>query len=315
MIFELAFERFGLKDQEQYKQFDQVIYLKYLVLILIIIHFFLDKYYIPFCSYDRKYKTINFYGYFNYSNNRKYRYEVKIISLSNYKIEVYNSKVNFSIKKLILKKRKLSLCIVSIFKGLNIINIIRTCLLYKILGVEHITLYISYYDYTCDKYFKWISSQNWIDIIYISIPKVSTYYFGQDSKLDHCINHYRYNSRYVIITDVDEVILPKEKKNITVDSIQSSIFSSSKKGCRLKYGYEKMIIRPEKLISIGAHFPQKWQEKGEITVIDTNDAYVRHSRMINRFIKNSNCTFIYQSSYLSSLIEIIEKDINTTQIQ
>lgn len=297
--------------------------------------YFLNKYYVPFCSYDIKYKAINFYGYFNYTKSRRFEYQVKTMLLSKYKNEIYNTKVNISIKKLILRKRIISLCIVSIFRGLNIKNIIRTCLLYKLLGVEHVTLYLSYYDNKYNKYYIWIKKQNWIDIIYILPPKVSTYYSGQESKLDHCINHYRYISRYVIVTDVDEIIMPISKKNIleivkkyginnyvfsfksvvfNVNSIQSSIFSANKRGCKLKFGYEKMILRPEKLISIGAHFPQKWQEKGEIITINTKDAYVRHARMINKFIENSNCTFIYQSGYLSYLIEKIERIFNKTKL-
>lgn len=227
-----------------------------------------------------------------------------------------------------VKKKYLSLCLVSIFKNLNIMNIIRTCLLYKLLGVEHITIYVSYYDFQYKKCYRWLMKQNWIDIIHFSLPRVDIFYYGQDAKLDHCINHYRYISTYVIITDVDETIVPVENKYIIdiinkygknnyafsfksviflVNSTQSNIFLANRKGCIIHKWYKKLIIRPEKIISVGAHFPRKWQEKGKIISININDAYVRHARTKNYRYKN--CSFIYQSNYLFNFINIIERKI------
>lgn len=291
--------------------------------------YYSDKYYIPLCSYDVKYKTINYFGYFNYTNKRKYISEVVNIPLNKYKREV-NIKVNISLKRTIMRKRKISLCLVSIYGNLSIINIIRTCLMYKSLGIEHITLYVSYYDDKYKKYYKWLKEQNWIDIIYFPLPMVSTFYYAQDAKLNHCINHYRYISTYVVITDVDEVIIPVKMKNLleiinkygkknyvysfksvlfSVNSTKSNIFLANKIGCKIKRGYEKMIIRPEKVISIGAHYPKRWQEKGEILFVNTTDAYVRHVRVKNKYFSNLKCNFLHNDIYLLYLIKKIENII------
>lgn len=294
-------------------------------------NYYSSKSYLPLCYYDIKFKSITFYGYINYTNVGDYKYKSQNIAVSKYNSKFYNTAVNITIQKRLLRRRKISLCIVSIFKNLNTKNIIRTCLIYKELGVEHITLYVSYYDDKYKYYYKWLRKQSWIDIIYFELPKIRIFYYAQDAKLNHCINHYRYISKYVIITDVYEIIIPAEKNSIyeiikkynknnfvfsfksvlfEVNTTQSSVFSANKVGCKIEQGYEKMIIRPEKIKSIGAHFPKEWQEKGKIVYVNIKDGYVIHARVKSKSFVSLKCNFTHHCFYLEYLINKIEKFVN-----
>lgn len=284
---------------------------------------------IPLCSVDIKYKMIKLYGYFTTANSSNYYYNVIPLHLENNRYSYIYSMFNISITKILTTKSRISLCLVSIYSNLNIVNVVRTCLMYRKLGVEHVTLYISFYDKKYKKYYTWFSTRKWIEIIYFKLPNISTYLYGQELKLNHCINHYRYISDYVVVTDVDEIILPVKRVYILdilakygknnfvfsfksvlfrVNNIKSSVFFTSKIGCMIENGYEKMILKPEKILSIGAHFPKLWQETGRIIYISTNDAYVRHARIKGgmKQLTTLNCNRIKESKYLSYLINTIE---------
>lgn len=59
-----------------------------------------------------------------------------------------------------------------------------------------------------------------------------------------------------------------------------------------------MIVRPEKIISIVAHFLIVWEEKRNLTIINIKDAYVLHAR---QKIKNLNCNIIMENKYFYNL--------------
>lgn len=224
------------------------------------------------------------------------------------------------------------MCIVTIHKYINIDNLIKTCILYRRLGVDHITLYISYYNKTYNNQYKWLKEKYWIEIINFTLPNISIYYFGQESKINHCINHYRYLSDYVIITDVDEVIVPQNNNKIIdviykygrknyvfifksvqylVNNTFSNILTADNKGCIFKNGYEKMILRPEKIVSIGAHFPKIWEEKRNLTYVSVKDGYVRHTR--KRF-KKLNCNEIKENKFFTNLKNEVEKKYKSLKL-
>lgn len=280
--------------------------------------FLADNYFIPLCYIDRKKNILYLYGYFKSKNQKKYHYRNIILQIANSSNSFSNS-MKISLVDHFINKKKLSLCIVSIFHNINIKNLIRTILLYKSIGVDHATLYLSNYNQVYKKYIDWLKTQLWIEIINYTYPNISFFYYGQDSKLNHCVNHYRYISDYVIITDIDEIIIPQQNISIIdilqkygcenfvfsfksvaymVNNIRSSIFNSSKEGCIIYSGYEKMILRPEKIISIGAHFPKIWKEKGKIVFINISDGYVRHARVGK---KRLNCTIVRETESINNL--------------
>lgn len=292
-------------------------------------HYHLNEDVIPLCSIDIKYKLINYYGYFLNRSNGNYIYQSKSLYIHNYTNSIFDKKVNISVRRYVIKKKEISLCLVGIYAKLNIINIIRTCLVYRKLGIEHVSLYISFYDSKYKKYYDWFKTRNWIEIIHFILPNISTYLYGQDSKLNHCINHYRYISDYVVITDVDEIIFPQQRvylldilekygkynyvfsfKSVlfNVENINSSVFSTKRTGCLIESGYEKMILRPEKIKSIGAHFPKVWQEKGKIIFVKSKDAYVRHARIKtgSKMLAKVNCNNVNEIEYLPHLKKMIE---------
>lgn len=291
-----------------------------------------NNYFIPLCNYDIKYKHINIYGYYFDKKSIKYNYKRICVYNDDLNKVINTSYIKIRFRRIISTKIKTSLCIVTIYKNINIENLLRTCLLYRRLGVEHITLYISYYNMTYKKYYKWLKSRYWIEIINFTLPNISLLYYGQDSKMNHCINHYRYISDYVIVTDIDEVIVPQNKRKLLdiireygkenyvfiFESVQylvkdtfSNIFVANEKGCIFNKGYEKMIIRPEKIISIGAHFPKVWQEKRNMTYVKLKDAYVRHARQM---LKKRNCNIIFENKYISNLKISIEKYIQNIRM-
>lgn len=284
-----------------------------------------NKYFLPLCYFDKLKQKIYLYGYYYNNYTNKYIYNRYIINYYN-KSQIYNNYI-ITIKNVTTTTKKISLCIVTIYKQLNINNLIRTCIFYRKIGVEHITLYFSYYNISYLNQLAWIRSKDWIEIIDYQLPNISFFYYGQDSKLNHCINHYRYISDYVIVTDVDEIIISNYNYNLlevinkygknnyayifksiefNVNSTFDSVFETNSKGCLYDKGYEKMIVRPEKVVSIGAHFPKIWEEEKKIIFVNVKDGYVRHAR---KRIKKRKCRTFYENKNLYNLAKSIEKDI------
>lgn len=99
-----------------------------------------NNYFIPLCNYDIKYKHINIYGYYFDKKSIKYNYKRICVYNDDLNKVINTSYIKIRFRRIISTKIKISLCIVTIYKNINIENLLRTCLLYRRLGVEHITL-------------------------------------------------------------------------------------------------------------------------------------------------------------------------------
>ncbi|XP_062860551.1 uncharacterized protein LOC134323063 [Trichomycterus rosablanca] len=104
----------------------------------------------------------------------------------------------------------------------NVLELVQTMEMFKILGIQRVAIYKTNCDPTVQKVLDYYVMQKFVEIIPWTISshlKVSRgwknwespgelHYFGQIPALNDCVYRYMYQSRYVALQDLDEIILP-----------------------------------------------------------------------------------------------------------
>ncbi|KAM9481895.1 uncharacterized protein Hap1MRO34_009535 [Clarias gariepinus] len=122
-----------------------------------------------------------------------------------------------------------AVCISVMFDYNNVLELVQAMEMFKILGVQKVAIYKTSCDSNVQKVLNYYVKQNFVELIpwdislYISVSRgfnkaVSSgqlHYFGQIPALNDCVYRYMYQSRYVSLQDLDELILPMNVKNWT----------------------------------------------------------------------------------------------------
>ncbi|XP_017321843.1 uncharacterized protein LOC108264630 isoform X1 [Ictalurus punctatus] len=122
-----------------------------------------------------------------------------------------------------------TVCISVMYDYDNVLELVQAMEMFKILGVQKVAIYKTSCLPKTQKVLDYYIKQNFVELIpwkvnsYIKVSRgwqksVSSgelHYYGQIAALNDCVYRYMYQTRYVALQDLDEIILPMNLKNWT----------------------------------------------------------------------------------------------------
>lgn len=122
-----------------------------------------------------------------------------------------------------------TLCISCLFGGYNnVLQFVQTIETYRLLGVEHVVIYNSSCGPDLEKVLHSYEEDGILEIIQWPIHHFlepskgwnyelhsgEVHYYGQQATINDCIHRNRQRSKYVILTDADEIIMPYQHSSL-----------------------------------------------------------------------------------------------------
>ncbi|XP_053478615.1 uncharacterized protein LOC128606486 isoform X2 [Ictalurus furcatus] len=122
-----------------------------------------------------------------------------------------------------------TVCISVMYDYDNVLELVQAMEMFKILGVQKVAIYKTSCLPKTQKVLDYYIKQNFVELIpwkvnsYIkvsrgwqkSVSPGELHYYGQIAALNDCVYRYMYQTRYVALQDLDEIILPMNLKNWT----------------------------------------------------------------------------------------------------
>ncbi|KAG1973994.1 glycosyltransferase family 92 protein [Pimephales promelas] len=136
-------------------------------------------------------------------------------------------------------KFNFTICISNLFGDYNnVLQFAQTIEMYKLLGVQHVVIYKTKCGPDLKKLLKHYETEGILEIVSWPIDKflnpssgwnINTHkgdiqYYGQLVTLNECIYRHMYQSRYVLLNDIDEIIMPYKHSNLPLlmEDLQSA---------------------------------------------------------------------------------------------
>ncbi|XP_051725601.1 beta-1,4-galactosyltransferase galt-1 isoform X12 [Ctenopharyngodon idella] len=126
-------------------------------------------------------------------------------------------------------KFNFTICISNVFGNYNnVLQFAQTMEMYKLLGVQHVVIYNTSLGPDLEKLLKHYETEGILEIVSWPIDKFlnpspgwnfkefkgDLHYYGQLVTLNECIYRHMYQSRYVLLNDIDEIIMPYKHTNL-----------------------------------------------------------------------------------------------------
>ncbi|XP_041958288.1 glycosyltransferase family 92 protein F13G3.3-like [Alosa sapidissima] len=120
-------------------------------------------------------------------------------------------------------KYKFTICISNLFGGYNnALQFAQTMEVYKLIGVQRVVIYNTSCGPDVEKVLRYYSREGMLEVVPWPIDKFLTpstgwrydlhhgdiHYYGQLATLNECIYRYMYQSKYLLLNDIDEIIMP-----------------------------------------------------------------------------------------------------------
>ncbi|KAK7135640.1 hypothetical protein R3I94_014334 [Phoxinus phoxinus] len=136
-------------------------------------------------------------------------------------------------------KFNFTICISNLFGDYNnVLQFAQTMEMYKLLGVQHVVIYKTKCGPDLEKLLKHYETEGILEIVSWPIDKFlnpssgwnikkhkgDIHYYGQLVTLNECIYRHMYQSRYVLLNDIDEIIMPYKHTNLPrlMEDLQSA---------------------------------------------------------------------------------------------
>ncbi|XP_066502673.1 uncharacterized protein [Hoplias malabaricus] len=109
-------------------------------------------------------------------------------------------------------------------------NTYLTMEMYKLLGVEHVVIYNTSCGSDLEKLLQQYVKEGFLEVVQwpinqflnpssgwnYQVHKGDLHYYGQLVNLNECVYRHMYQSRYVLLNDIDEIIMPYTHNNLTL---------------------------------------------------------------------------------------------------
>lgn len=120
------------------------------------------------------------------------------------------------IEKLKRPNRKFTYCLSPLFRYTHTYEIVEWIELNKLLGAEMFVIYNHSTSQNVTKILEYYSQRHMVEIVqWSSFPTIDIHYYGQSPALNDCLFRNRQLSEFIVVTDVDEFIIPRSINVIT----------------------------------------------------------------------------------------------------
>ncbi|KAI5628980.1 hypothetical protein C0J50_2469, partial [Silurus asotus] len=128
-------------------------------------------------------------------------------------------------------KYNFTVCISNLFGNYNnVLQFVQTMEMYKLLGVQHVIIYNTSCGSDLEKLLQHYEKEGILEIVpwpidqfltpsvgwNIALDKGDIQYYGQLVTLNECIYRQMYKSKYVLLNDIDEIIMPYKYANLAL---------------------------------------------------------------------------------------------------
>lgn len=274
-----------------------------------------------------------------YNINKRIKMTLSILSIA-YSIEngVPNSvKINNNIiPVLIIKKNtkyNLILAVVSFFNIHNYKQVIDVIELSKMYGVEHIIIYATSSTLLIKSILFHYMKTKFVEIVPFCLNEEirRVHHFGQIIKINDVLYRFMNRSKFIIFSDIDEIIIPVKHRNYlsllkSIDNrssdfyiFKSKLFSYNslrytsiveyRNSCIVKRGYQKYIVgNLHKFSVLSVHTYINITSSIKLKYINEKDGYVRHTRFNTSICKANEVdnSLDYINFYLSKIYKKFE---------
>ncbi|XP_029923324.1 uncharacterized protein LOC115370441 [Myripristis murdjan] len=136
-----------------------------------------------------------------------------------------------------------TLCMSTMFDFTNLLQLVQSMEMLQLLGVSRVVIYKTSCDADTQRLLDYYTDKGFIEVIPWSMsnhlkvskswkPEIAPgdlHYYGQLPALNDCVYRYMYQSRYVAMHDVDELILPQSVDSCLLQSLKLIIACETRK--------------------------------------------------------------------------------------
>lgn len=171
-----------------------------------------------------------------------------------------------------------TVCISVMYEYTNVLQLVQTLEMFKLLGAQHVAIYKSSCNEDTQRVLDYYVKAGFVEIIpwpitqYIKVsrgwqPSESPgdlHYFGQIAALNDCVYRFMYKTQYVVLQDLDEVIVP-----VIVDSWTELLpILEEKYGSLVSFEFENHVFRSTVSGGNAAQRPKEWQGIVGVDILD-----------------------------------------------
>ncbi|XP_063060591.1 uncharacterized protein si:zfos-464b6.2 isoform X1 [Engraulis encrasicolus] len=120
-------------------------------------------------------------------------------------------------------RHQFTICISVMYEYSNVLQLVQTLEMFKLLGADHVAIYRSSCDEAARRVLEHYEAAGFVEVVPWPITERNLtvsrgwqpsdspgdlHYFGQTAALNDCVYRFMYQSRYVVMQDLDELIVP-----------------------------------------------------------------------------------------------------------
>ncbi|XP_062408958.1 uncharacterized protein si:zfos-464b6.2 isoform X2 [Sardina pilchardus] len=171
-----------------------------------------------------------------------------------------------------------TVCISVMYDYTNVLQLVQTLEMFRLLGAQHVAIYKSSCNTATQRVLDYYIKEGFVEIIpwpitqYINVsrgwqPSVSPgelHYFGQIAALNDCVYRFMYQTRYVVLQDLDEVIVPVKVNSWT----ELLPVLEQKHGSQTSFEFQNHVFRNTVGGRNAAERPREWQGISGVDILD-----------------------------------------------
>lgn len=199
-----------------------------------------------------------------------------------------------------------TVCIPVMYDYDNVLEFVQAMEMFKILGVQRVAIYKTSCHPDMNKILEYYVNQNFLELIpwniksYVNVSRgwqkaVSPgqlHYFGQIAALNDCVYRYMYQSRYVALQDLDELILPINVKNWT-DLLPELERKYNHIG---GFEFENHLFPVSVKDSKAQYFPHSWKKVKGVNILEHIVRLQNDPTKFNNFKVIVNPRFVFKAT-------------------
>ncbi|KAL2096571.1 hypothetical protein ACEWY4_008719 [Coilia grayii] len=171
-----------------------------------------------------------------------------------------------------------TICISVMYEYANVLQLVQTLEMFKLLGAHHVAIYQSSCNGAAQRVLDHYVQEGFVEIIpwpitkYLNAsrgwqPSVSpgdVHYFGQIAALNDCVYRFMYQTKYIVLQDLDELIVP-----LRMDSwVELLPLLEQKYGVSTSFEFENNVFRNTWSGRNAAQRPKEWRGVPGVDILD-----------------------------------------------
>ncbi|XP_031429802.1 uncharacterized protein LOC116221867 isoform X2 [Clupea harengus] len=199
-----------------------------------------------------------------------------------------------------------TVCISVMYDYTNVMQLVQTLEMFRLLGAQHVAIYKSSCNAATQRVLDYYVQAGFVEIIpwpiteYInmsrgwqhSVSPGDLHYFGQIAALNDCVYRFMYQTQYVVLSDLDEIIVP-----LTVDTWTELLpLLEQRYGRHVSFEFENHVFRNTVSGRNAAQRPTEWLGVAGVDILDHVWREPNNPNAFNNFKVIVNPRMVYRTT-------------------